>query len=222
MFEARSHRPAIKWAGRARFPDGDLVTFTELRGRVPIQLEDLCQRRAGIRTHRGIAGCRRRHLCDAAHADGMMVPAAQERRSRWRADRGGVEAGVFQSLCSEPLGRRSIARPTEGARCAEADLVEQNDEHVRCSRRRTQRADRRKLRCGILGVIEHRARVGPVRNRQHVASDVIGGRHSSTCLKSGSIHMHRPSALPAVASHGIPWGRPHGTRKIFEEIAPRP
>ena len=60
---------------------------------------------------------------------------------------------ILQAVGREPLGGRRVARATEGARSAEADIVDQHDQHVRRAFRRAQRLDRRKLRVRILRVV---------------------------------------------------------------------
>jgi hypothetical protein len=85
-----------------------------------------------------------------------------------------VKAGVFESTRRQPLGGRRLARSAERARRAEADVVEQHDEYIWSA---GERANGRELRRRILGVIEHCARVTAVRNRQHVASDIIVDCH---------------------------------------------
>src|SRR4051812_48562362 len=110
MLEARARRPAIEWAGRARLPERDLVTFTELCRGVAIQFEDLRERCAGIRAYGGVAWRRRGHFRDAAHTHRVMVPAAQQRRARRGANRGGMKAGVFQPARRESFGGGCLAR----------------------------------------------------------------------------------------------------------------
>ena len=57
----------------------------------------------------------------------------RHRRARRRTERGGVEAGVLQPFSSEPLGGRRLAWSSECAGRAEADVVEQDHQHVWCS-----------------------------------------------------------------------------------------
>ena len=42
-----------------------------------------------------------------------------------------MEPGVLQATLGQPLGVRGAARTAEGARRAEADVVEQDDQNVR-------------------------------------------------------------------------------------------
>ena len=175
VLEAAATRwPGVKRPERAGLPHGHLVALAELRGRVPVELQRLGQRRARVRAHRVVAGRRRGDLGDAAHPHRVVVAARQQRRARRRAERGGVKAGELQALIGEALGRRRVARAAEGARAAEAGIVDQHDQHVRRTRRRPQRRDRREGRGGILRVLVHRAVVGPVGDRQNMAIGHLG------------------------------------------------
>ena len=65
-----------------------------------------------------------------------------KRSPRRGAQRRRVEAVVLQAVPGQPLSRRRRARPAERARRGEADVVEQDDKHVRRARRWPQRLDR--------------------------------------------------------------------------------
>ena len=162
---ATAGRPCIERPHRARLPDRHLVALAELRRRVAVQQQRLRQRRTRVGADGAVAGRRRRELCDDTHPDRVVVATREERGSGRRAESRGVEAVVFQSACGEPLGGRRRTRPAERARSGEADVVEQDDEHVRCTRRRTQRLDRREARVGVLGVERRRARERAIRDR---------------------------------------------------------
>ena len=169
VLEAAAGRPVVERPQRARLPDRHLVALAELRGRVAVELEDLRQRRAGVRPHRVVARRGRRDLGDAAHPDRVVVAAAQQRRPRRRAQRRRVEAVELQAARREPLRVRRRARPAERARRAEPDVVDQDDQHVRRARRRPQLLDRRERRVRILGVVRHQPGARQVRDRQHLA-----------------------------------------------------
>ena len=144
VLEAAPGRPVVEGPHRARLPHRHLVALAELRRRVAVQLQRLRERRAGVRPDRVVARCRRRDLRDAAHADRVVVAAAQQRRAGGRAERSGVEAVVLQPLGGEPFGVRRVDRTTEGTRGSEPDVVDQDDQDVGSSLRRPQRLDRRK------------------------------------------------------------------------------
>ncbi len=158
VLEARAGRPRVERAHGARLPDGNLVTLAELRRRVAVQLERLRERSCRVRPDGGVAGGRRRDLGDAAHADRVVVAAGEERLACGRAQGSRVEAVVLEPVGGEALGRGCRARPAERARRREADIVEEDDEHVRSTGGRPKRLDRRKRRCRILRV-EHGRRL---------------------------------------------------------------
>ena len=161
--------PGVERPQRARLPDRYLVALAELRGRVAVELERLGERCRGVRADRVVAGRGRGDLGDPAHPDGVVVATGQQRLARRRAERRRVEAVVLQAVRGESLGGRRRARSAEGARGAEAGVVEQDDQHVRRTRRRPQRLDRREGRVGILRVVGDQALVRTVRDRQDIA-----------------------------------------------------
>jgi hypothetical protein len=177
MFEAGACRPVMERADRRGLEHRHFMALPELRRRIAVQLEDFCERCTRVRAHRVVAWRRRRDLGDAAHADRVVVAAREHGRAGRRAERRGVEAVVLQAACGEPFGGRCVTGPAKRARGAKADVIEQDDEHVRCASRRTQRADRRKFRVRILCVAGRQAGGLAVRNRQHFTREVIVARH---------------------------------------------
>ena len=107
---AAAGRPVVERAQRAGLPHRHLVALAELSGRVPVELERLGQRRAGVRPERAVAGRRGGELGDGAHPDRVVVPAGQQRGPGRRAQGGGVEAGVPQAR-RRPAARRSACSP---------------------------------------------------------------------------------------------------------------
>ena len=98
-------------------------------------------------------------------------------RSAWRV--GEQSAVVWKRLYLSPFAARrsAVGRRTgaaEGARGAEAAVVDQDDEHVRRAVGRTQRLDRRERCRRILRVVRRQARVGAVRDRQNLALHRLG------------------------------------------------
>ena len=110
-----------------------------------------------------------------------MVAARQQRRSRRRADRRGVEPRVPQPGRGEPLEGRRVARATKGAGGTEANIIDQHDQHVRRTRRRPQWPDRRELGLWVLGVVADQARILTVRDRQDLTLNVVF---------SHALHLH--------------------------------
>ena len=160
-------RPRVERAHRRGLPHRDLVALAELCRRVPVQLQRHGQRRLRVRPQRAVPGGRRGGLGDRSHPDRVVVAAGEQGLSGRRAQRRGVEAVEPEAAGGEALRRGRPARPTEGARCTEADVVDQDDEDVRRSLRWEQRLDRRVRRIRILGVVGHQARGRPVGDGQH-------------------------------------------------------
>ena len=183
VLEARARRPAVERTDRAVLPHRHLVALAELRGGVAVQLEDLGQRRLVPGAQAAVARRRRRHLGDGAHADRVVVAAAEQRRPRRRAQRRRVEARVLEAAVREPLGRRRVARPAERARGAEADVVNQEDEHVGRARRRAQRRDGRILGVRVLGVVGRDADRLAIGNRQHRALQIVGRARRAVAVR---------------------------------------
>src|SRR5262245_46679371 len=87
-----------------------------------------------------------------------------------------METGELEAARGQPLGRRCRARPAKRARRAEADIIEQDNEHVGRPSRRKQRLNRREPRRWILRVKWKRSPERPVRDRQVVACDLVSHR----------------------------------------------
>ena len=131
LVEAGAGRPAVGRAGGADFPGGGLVRLAEGGRAVAVEPQHLGQRRDAVGPLPGLAGEGGRGLGDRAHVADVMVAAGQQRRAGRRAERRGVELVVAQPALRQPLERRHVDRPAEGARLAEAHVVDQHDEHVR-------------------------------------------------------------------------------------------
>src|SRR5688572_18203635 len=110
----------------------------------------------------------------------MVIASGQQRLPRRRAERGGVHAVVLETLVRELLEVRRLARATERARRAEADVVDQHDQNVRRARRRLEPLDRRELRVGILRVEGGQSDWWPVWYRQDGARNRCFLRHDAS------------------------------------------
>ena len=178
VLEPGSGRPLRERAHRARLPHRHLVALAELRRRVAVQLQRLGQRGGRVGADRVVARRRGGDLGDAAHADGVVVAAGQQRLAGRRAQRRGVEAVEAQAAGGESLGRRAADRAAERARGGEADVVDEHDQHVRRAARWPQRLDRRERRRRVLRVVGHQPGVRLVGDRQHVPTQLIAvARH---------------------------------------------
>ena len=165
VLEAGACRPGVERTHRARLPHRHLVTLAELGCCVAVQLQCLGKRCRGVGPDRVVARRRGRKLGDPAHPDGVVVAACQERLARRRAERGRVEAVVLETRRGEAFGGRGRARAAEGGRGGEADVVDQDDQHVRCAGRRPERLDRRERGRGILRVVRDEPRVRAIGDR---------------------------------------------------------
>ena len=163
---AAARRPGVERSGRARLPDRHFVALAELRGGVAIQLQRPRQRRHRVGQHRAVARRTGGNLGDAAHANGMVVAAGQQRLARGRAQRGGVEASEFQPARCQFLRGRCLAGPAKGAGRAEADVVDQDDQDVGSTLGWSQSLDWRELRGRILRIEGDQAFSARVRHRQ--------------------------------------------------------
>ena len=164
-----SRGPRVERAHRRRLPHRHLMAFTELRGRIPVQLQRHRQRRLCVRTQRAVARSRRCGLSNAAHPHRMVITARQQRGPRRRTQCRRVETVVRRPPAASRSAVGVTTRPTEGARGAETNIIQQNDQHVRCTLRRNQGLDRRVGGIRILGVIRGQTDDGRSGNGQHRA-----------------------------------------------------
>ena len=176
LVEALVRRPAVEGTGDAGLPGGGLVPLAERRGAVAVEAQHFRQRGRRIGNLAGGAREAGRHLGDEAHVDGVVVAAGLERGARRRAQGRGVEVVVAQSALAPSRSSVGVAiGPPKAFGRAEAQVVDQDDDHVRRARGRLDlEARRRSSRCA------HRApcRVGrfgswigrTVRSRPSVAA----------------------------------------------------
>ena len=167
VLEPASRWPAVERSHLARLPDRHLVALAELSRAVAVEQQRLGQRRSIVGPHRAVPRSRGRQLGDRAHPDRVMVAAGQQRLPGRRAESRGVEPGELQAGCGKPVSVRSGARPPERARRPEADVIQQDDQHVGCTLWRTQRLDRRKRRVRVLRVVRRQTRLRPLRNGEN-------------------------------------------------------
>ena len=133
---------------------------------VAVQLQRQGDGRFGVGPQRVLARRRGGGLGDVAHADGMVIAAGHQGLARRRTERRGVKAIVLETAGGQFVERRRLARPAKGARRAKADIVQQDDQHVGRTLRRSQRFDRRKLGIRILGIVRGQPRFGYIRDGQ--------------------------------------------------------
>jgi hypothetical protein len=80
-----------------------------------------------------------------------------------RAD---MKPGIGEAACRQPIGGWRRRRSAERAHRPIARVVQQNQQHIRGTRRRTQRLNRREFRLRVPRVIRRQPDRRPVRNRQ--------------------------------------------------------
>ena len=210
---AADARPCGERTHRAGLPDGDLVALAELRRGVTIELQRLGQRGARVRADRAIAWRRCGDLRDAAHPHGVVIPTAQQRGTRRRAQGRRVEARVLQAFGGETLERRCPARPAERAVRAEAGVIDEDDEHVRRPVRRPDRLDPRKRSLRVLRVVRRDTGVRPVRDRQDRPTGFVDAHGWSPFRGVGHARPKRcPVAAQATSELSSTFGAPVGAR----------
>ena len=80
----------------------------------------------------------------------MVIAARQHGLARGRAQCRRVEAVELKSTLRQTLGRWRVDDAAERTRRRKADIVKQNDKHIRRALGRAQRLDRRELGVRIL------------------------------------------------------------------------
>ena len=142
------------------------MTFPELGGGVPVQLQGGGQCRLAVRPQGIGTWGRRGDLGDPTHTDRVVVPAAEQRRPRRCAQCRGVEPVVGQSVSLQPCSGRHRRRPTEHAARPVPDVIEEHDQHVRCTLGREQRLDRRERGVRVFRVVCRQPQMLAIRDRQ--------------------------------------------------------
>ena len=173
LVEALAGGPAVEGTGNADFPGGGLVPFAEGTGAVAVEAEHFGERRDGVGDLAGGSGEPGGHFRDEAHVAGVVVAAGLECGAGGRAERGGVEPVVAQSSLGEAIegGRRDGAAESAGR--AEAEVVNQDDQHIgRAFRSGDVKALRR---LGVAGVGFGDDRAFRLRDGQDRAVQRVGG-----------------------------------------------
>ena len=133
LVEALMGRPAVEGSGHARLPRRGLVPLAERTGAVAVQPKHLRQGRHAIRNGARVAGKRRRGLHDRTGVRLVMVAARLERHPRRRTERRRVEIVVSQPALRELVEGGCLQRTAKRARCAKAEVVDQDDHDVGCA-----------------------------------------------------------------------------------------
>ena len=175
-------RPGVERTGRTGLPHRNLVTLSELRRRVPVELERLGQRRLVVGQHRAVARRAGGDLGDAAHAHRMVVAPGEQRLARGRTQRRGVESRELQTALGELFEVGRVARSAKGAGRTKADVVEQDHQHVGRTLGRPHLADRRKTRTRIARVVDGGPRSLHIGNGKNGALQMVLITHGASPL----------------------------------------
>ncbi len=130
LVEALARGPAVIRPRDAGFPGSRLMPLAEGAGRIAVEPQRLGERRGRVRDLAGGAREAGRHLGNEGHVDRVVVAAALERRARRRGKRRRVEVVVAQPVLREAVERLGLDGPAERTGRAEAQVVDQHDDHV--------------------------------------------------------------------------------------------
>ncbi len=107
-----------------------MVPLAERVVDVALLLEVVRHRLRRLRHDRVVAGEAHRGERVAAQPDGVRIAPRHEGGAGGRAQRRGVEVVVAQSVRGQPVDVRRLDQAAETADLGEADVVEQQDQHV--------------------------------------------------------------------------------------------
>ena len=169
MIEPPRVRPAVKRAGCALEVVGSKVPLAEASGAVAVALERPDERRAVLRHRRRVARERAGKLADRSEPHGVVVAARQQRGPGGRTQRRHVETVVREPLFGDPRHRGCRDGTSERRGVAEAGVVDQNEQDVRCPRRRRRRHVDRPVCDGRVERAPDRAAEVRIGDRQHRA-----------------------------------------------------
>src|SRR5262249_11397379 len=82
-----------------------------------------------------VAGVSSGKLRDDAACDRVVVSPRDQRRTRWRAKRGGVERIVAKSTARDALEGRRLNGSSECTARSESDIIREDQKNVRSARR---------------------------------------------------------------------------------------
>ena len=199
VVEPPTVRPAVERPGRALLTVGRQMPLPEARRAVPVLPKDPGQRRAVPWQRGGVAGEPAGELADRAEPDRMVVAAGEQRRPGRRAQRGHVEPVVAQPTSGQARVVGGLDRAAEGARVAEAGIVDQDQQHVRRPLRRGGVTD--EVPIGLRAVerpVGHARERRPA-NRQHSAIRLTHRAHlPRSCWRVPSASVREGQLVRAV------------------------
>lgn len=130
VLETQTGRPQVEGACGRVLPVGHIVVFAEPRGAVAVVGKDFANGAYAARHQAVVAGEGRRELHDDAGGGHMVVAPGDQRCTRRRADRRGVEAVVAHALLGHAVKVGCWNGAAEGLGGAEAHVVHQHHQHV--------------------------------------------------------------------------------------------
>ena len=133
IFEAQRRRPMVEGTDRVDFPAWGVVPLAESRSGIAVVLQDLGHRSSTLRPDRIVARVTGGAFDHRAEADFMVVAPREQGGTGRRAQRIDVKAVVAQSLGGELFQFRRLDRPAQRRGGAEADIVQQHQQDVRCA-----------------------------------------------------------------------------------------
>jgi len=216
IVEPHAGRPLVERAGLARLERRRVVVLAEPGRAVAVLFQDLADRCRIAADEAVIAGIAGRLLGDHAEAHGMVVAAGDQRGARRRAQRGGMEIRVAQTVMRDTVEVRGRDDPAERAGRAEPDIVghDQQDVGRTLGRRHARRPERLRLvRVEVdLPAERHRRRRQNVAGRRHggrrracLAVDRLGNRRRCAEEPEQSGQSRRADLEPGTQGcHGLP------------------
>ena len=131
VVEAESVGPVVEGAGGAGLPRGCVVVLTDPGGHVSVLAEDFADGAAAFGQDAGVTVVSGGNLGDAGECSGVMIASGDECGTRGAAEGGGVEAVVANAFGGETVHRGGGNAPAEGAKLAEAAVVDEDEKDVR-------------------------------------------------------------------------------------------
>ena len=129
-------RPVVERAGWACLPLRDVVILAVPRRVVAILLEDFTNADGVAWNDAVVSGVAGRLIDYNAGADRVVIVAGEQRGSRRRAERRGMEARIAQARLRDAVERRRRYHATEGAGRTKTDIVGHDEQDVRRTLRR--------------------------------------------------------------------------------------
>ena len=197
VIEAPAERPVVERSGGAHLAAGRHVPLAESAGDVSVLAQDPRQGGAAPRSRAGVAGEGSRKLGDAAHADAVVVASGEHRGPGRGADGRHVEPVVGDSHLLHPGEVRGRDAAPERVGAAEAGVVDEDDEHVRCAFGRRRTGDERPVGGRRVERVPGRPAEDAVGDRQHGAIGVeLAGRFGEGVLEAAhTLLVHRGDRL---------------------------